>query len=141
MRSDVERKTLLHKPELEHLPRKAYTPAVTAQVYAAIIDKARRALAAGHSAIVDAVFAGPDERHAVEQTAKDTGVPFKGLFLTADVATRVARTASRERDASDADADVARAQESYDLGAVRWNTVEASGTPDETMQHATAALR
>jgi len=45
-------------PETERLPAAAYTPEVTAQVYAALAAKARRVLAAGHSAIVDAVFAG-----------------------------------------------------------------------------------
>ena len=71
------------------LPPEAYAPAVTRRVYATVIDKARRALAAGHSAIVDAVFASPPERAAVEQSAEALGVPFHGLFLTADLATRL----------------------------------------------------
>ena len=50
LRSDVERKALFGKDELEPLPPEAYAPEVTARVYAAIIDKARRAVAAGHSA-------------------------------------------------------------------------------------------
>ena len=67
LRSDVERKALFGKDELEPLPPDAYAPEVTARVYAAIVEKARRAVAAGHSAIVDAVFARPDERQQVEQ--------------------------------------------------------------------------
>jgi predicted kinase len=47
---------------------------------------------------------------------------------------------ARERDASDADANVARAQESYELGALTWQRVDASGTPDETLQRARAGL-
>src|SRR5262245_52565689 len=62
LRSDVERKALFGKDEHEKLPEAAYAPEATARVYAAIADKARRALAAGHSAIVDAVFAKPQER-------------------------------------------------------------------------------
>ncbi len=42
---------------------------VTAQVYAALADKARRVIAAGHSAIVDAVFADAGERAAIAQAA------------------------------------------------------------------------
>src|SRR6516164_6120275 len=61
LRSDVERKMLFGKDEHDKLPEDAYSPAVTARVYASIADKARRALAAGHSAVIDAVFARPQE--------------------------------------------------------------------------------
>ena len=60
---------------------------------------------------------------------RDAGRAFHGLFLDADLATRVARVGARNRDASDADAAVARAQESYDLGELDWRRVDASGTP------------
>jgi hypothetical protein len=43
---------------------------------------------------------------------------------------------SRGRDASDADTAVARAQEKYDLGALGWTRVDASGTPEETLTRA-----
>ncbi len=59
LRSDVERKALFGKAETEPLPSAAYTPTTTLRVYCTIADKARRAVAAGHSAIVDAVFATP----------------------------------------------------------------------------------
>ena len=140
MRSDVERKALFGKGELEPLPQEAYTPEVTARVYAAIAEKARRTVAAGHSAILDAVFARPDERAQAERAASDAGVRLQGLFLEVDVATRAQRAAARARDASDANADVARAQESYDLGALAWHRVDASGTPETTLHRAKAAL-
>jgi aminoglycoside phosphotransferase family enzyme/predicted kinase len=140
IRSDVERKTLFGKGELESLPRDAYTPEVTERVYAAITEKARRTVAAGHSAIVDAVFARPVERTQAERAAAAVGARFEGLFLEADVATRTRRAGARERDASDANADVVRVQESYDLGALTWRRVDASGTPDETLQRAEAVL-
>ena len=57
VRSDVERKALFGVGETEKLPADAYTDEVTARVYAALADKARRIVAAGHSVIVDAVFA------------------------------------------------------------------------------------
>ena len=138
LRSDVERKTLFGRDEHDKLPADAYSPDVTARVYAAIVDKARRTVAAGHSAMVDAVFAKPQERAAVETAAG--GVPLHGLFLDADLATRLARVGTRTRDASDADATVARAQESYDLGALRWTRIDASGTPEETLARARAAI-
>jgi predicted kinase len=64
----------------------------------------------------------------------------QGLFLTADLATRVARVGKRARDASDADTKVAREQEQYDLGVLEWRQVDASGTPGETLRRARAAL-
>jgi predicted kinase len=141
LRSDVERKAMFGIAEAEPLPPQAYAPPITARVYATIVDKARRAVAAGHSAIVDAVFARPDERAVVERSAAILGVPFRGLFLEAALATRIARSTTRSRDASDADAQVARAQERYDLGDLTWTRIDASGTPDATLRLATAALR
>jgi predicted kinase len=140
LRSDVERKALFGKDEHDKLPPEAYALEVTARVYATIADKARRAVAAGHSAIVDAVFARPQERAVMELSAQALGVPLYGLFLEADIATRVARVGGRSRDASDADAAVARAQESYDLGALDWARIDASGTPEETLARARSVI-
>ncbi len=140
LRSDVERKALLGADEHERLPNEAYAPAVTARVYAAVAEKARRAIAAGHAAVVDAVFAKAEERAAMKQAADGLGVPFHGLFLEVDLARRIARLGARSGDASDADAAVARAQESYDLGALDWTRIDASGTPEDTLDRARAAI-
>ena len=140
VRSDIERKVLFGVAENEKLPADAYEKEVTARVYATLTEKARRILAAGHSAIVDAVFADPRERAGLEAMAKSANIPLRGLFLTADLDTRVARVGARARDASDADASVARAQERYDLGPLEWTAVDASGTPAETLARACAAL-
>jgi predicted kinase len=136
LRSDVERKALFGKRETDKLPEQAYAAEVTDKVYAALAAKARRIIAAGHSAIVDAVFARAEER---KQIAK-AGAPFTGLFLTADLATRLSRVGGRKGDASDADAGIARAQEQYDLGPLDWAVVDASGTPQETLRRAKELL-
>jgi uncharacterized protein len=141
LRSDVERKALFGRPETEPLPGEAYTPATTLRVYCTILDKARRVLAAGHSAIVDAVFATPGEREAAEKSAAALGVRFHGVFLVADLETRLARVGSRHGDASDADAAIARAQERHDLGTLGWTRVDASGAPEETLARAQATFR
>ncbi len=140
LRSDIERKLLFGKDERAPLPPEAYTSDVTRRVYAVLLDKARRALAAGHSAIADAVFAHPQERVVAERSAEVLGVSLHGLFLTADLATRIARVGARTRDASDADAAVARAQEDYELGDVGWTRVDAGGTPEDTLARARAAM-
>ena len=111
---------------------------VHAVKYAA--DKARRAVGAGHSAILDAVFATPQERAAAAASAEILGVPFHGLFLEADLDTRLARLSARGHDPSDADAAVARIQQSYDLGTLDWTRIDASGTPEETLARARNAV-
>jgi aminoglycoside phosphotransferase family enzyme/predicted kinase len=138
LRSDIIRKQLMGAIETERLPPAAYSAEVTARVYAAIADKARRVLTAGHSAIADAVCARAGERATIAQAAG--GARFHGLFLTADLATRIARVGARLADASDADAGIARQQEGYDLGHVDWDEIDASGTPADTLARSRAAL-
>jgi aminoglycoside phosphotransferase family enzyme/predicted kinase len=139
LRSDVERKALFGAAETERLPPRAYRTEATERVYALLSEKARRVLAAGHSAVVDAVFAQERERAAIEAAAGPA--PFDGLFLTADLPARIARVSGRSADASDADAAVARAQEDYALGDLGWHRVDASGTPEESRRRALAALK
>jgi uncharacterized protein len=136
LRSDVERKALFGVAETERLPADAYTADVTARTYAALADKARRVTTAGHSAVVDAVFAAADERAAVAAVASATNVAFRGLFLTTDLATRIARVGHRAGEASDADAMVAAQQEGYALGPMAWSVIDAAGTLAQTLSQA-----
>jgi len=133
LRSDVERKALAGRGEKEPLPAEAYTAESAVRVYAALAEKAGRIIAAGHSAIVDAVFAKPAERDALRGAARTSSGAFHGLFLTADVATRLTRLRSRRDDASDAGEVVARAQEQYALGHNDWSSIDASATPEHTL--------
>jgi predicted kinase len=138
LRSDVERKAMYGMAETDPLPAEAYTAEATGRVYATLAEKARRAIAAGHSALVDAVFARLDERRNIAAAASGAG--FRGLFLTADLAARVARVSARSGDASDADAEIVRQQERYGIGALEWTEIDASGKPEDTLRHARAAL-
>jgi hypothetical protein len=139
LRSDVERKALFGAAETDRLPETAYAADTTAKVYASLAEKARRATAAGHSAIVDAVFAQPAERSAIEKAAGSA--EFQGLFLTAGLETRLARVDTRTGDASDADAGVARMQDQLDLGRITWSKVDASSTAEDTLIRARAMLK
>ncbi len=140
VRSDVERKVLFGVGETERLPPHAYAADITERVYAVLCDKARRIVGAGHSAIVDAVFARPQERAALEEAARSAGSRLHGLFLTAPLAVRLARVGGRSRDASDADAAVAQAQEAYDTGQLDWVRIDAAGTLADIAARARAVL-
>jgi aminoglycoside phosphotransferase family enzyme/predicted kinase len=140
LRSDVERKVLFGVAETERLPPEAYTADAGARVYASLYDKTQRIVAAGHSVVVDAVFARAAERAELAAIAASSGVRFHGLFLVADLATRLARVGTRRNDASDADENVVAQQQTYALGRVEWSEVDASGTPDDTLGRARAAI-
>lgn len=140
LRSDVVRKRLFGVAETERLPAAAYGAEAASRVYDGLAERAARVLAQGHSVIVDAVFARGAERSQIAAIARDMKVPFTGLFLTADLAIRMRRIGGRTGDASDATADLARQQEDYDIGSLDWATVDASGTPDETLARGRAAL-
>ena len=104
LRSDLERKALAGVGELERLPESAYTPDARRRIYDVLERKARLALEAGHSVIADAVYTGTQERLGIEATAAGLGVPFHGLWLTADPEAVMARVGQRSNDASDATA-------------------------------------
>ncbi len=137
-RSDVERKALFGAAEHDRLPPEAYRPEISDRVYNVLFDKAARVARAGHSVIIDAVFARPEERSAIEKAV--AGRAFCGLFLVVDLQTRLTRVGARESDASDADANVARKQEEFAIGSLGWDIVDASGSPEDTLERARAAL-
>ena len=141
LRADVERKVLFGVAETERLPADAYSAQAGARVYAALYDKTRHVLIAGHSVVVDAVFARPEERAKIAEIAAAEGARFHGLFLVADLPIRLARVGSRRNDASDAEATVVAQQQHYDLGEIDWTEVDASGTPDDTLAGARAAIK
>ncbi|WGR73716.1 MULTISPECIES: bifunctional aminoglycoside phosphotransferase/ATP-binding protein [unclassified Bradyrhizobium] len=140
LRSDVIRKRLFGVKDADRLPPSTYQPDVTARVYETLAQHARRVLKQGHSAIVDAVFARESERDEVAALARECNVPLAGLFLVADLATRQARIGSRQRDASDATQEVAALQEHYNIGHVGWACIDASGTPEQTLQRCRRAI-
>lgn len=140
IRSDVERKHLFGVAETERLPSDAYTPEATGRVYGIMNKKAARIIAAGHSVIVDAVFGRPGERAAIAEASTSAKIAFEGLFLIADLKTRLGRVEGRRHDASDADKNIALQQETLPLGQVGWAHIDASGSLDETLALARAAV-
>jgi predicted kinase len=140
VRSDELRKQLSGVDPLHRLGREGYTTEMSQRVYAALGARADRVLRAGHSVIVDAVFARLSDRRAIEQCAAAAGVPFIGIWLDAPQALLVDRVAHRERDASDADAAVVRDQLEQDTGPIVWARLDASPGLDDVRQRAVAAI-
>jgi len=140
LRSDVIRKALHGVDALEALPQAAYTHDMTARVYRTLIDRARQIIAQGFSVILDAAFLRADERDELAAEARDLQAEFRPVFLDADLAVRLTRIAGRRRDASDANAQVAAEQDSYDIGRLDWPVVDASGTPKETLARSVVHL-
>ena len=120
VRSDVERKRRAGVALEDRMPAGSYTSESSATVYAAFLTRAERVLRVGHSVVLDAVFAHPDERAAAEALADKVGVPFEGIWLDVPKEVAQARVAARKVDASDATPAVVERQFGYDLGEIRW---------------------
>jgi hypothetical protein len=120
VRSDVERKRQAGFALEERMPAGSYSPQASARVYAAVLARAERILRAGHSVVLDAVFAREDERRSAEALAVQVGVPFEGIWLDVPKEVAQARVASRKADASDATPAVVERQFGYDLGRITW---------------------
>jgi aminoglycoside phosphotransferase family enzyme/predicted kinase len=137
IRADAERKAMFGVAETERLPSDTYTIAASDRVYALMMDKARRALAAGQSVVIDAVFSRSEERAVVEALAREADVPLTALWLTAPREVMLSRVQNRRNDASDATADVLEAQLARGAGEVDWIEIVAAGNADETLAAAT----
>ena len=140
VRSDVVRKHLFGVGEATVLPESAYRPDTAERVYDVLSSTARRVLAQGCSVVLDAAYLLEAERMEIEGLAATHGIRFVGLFLTADLATRLARIEQRKGDASDATRNVALQQETFAIGAVNWHMIDASGTPDQSLHSARVSL-
>lgn len=140
VRTDAMRKRRQGIPLEDKLPAESYTPEESRRTYDAVLREGAAIVAAGHAAILDAVFAKPGERAEAEALAREAGVPFCGLWLEAPTEARIERVGGRRGDASDANAEVARAQADYDLGEISWACVDTSASPEESARRARSAL-
>jgi aminoglycoside phosphotransferase family enzyme len=137
IRSDELRKRLSGVGPLMRLGPDAYSPEMTARVYRGLEARAHRALAAGHSAIVDAVYAAPADRLGIEAIA-DGKARFLGLWLEAPEQVLLARVNERTADASDADAAVVRRQLANDGGRIEWRRIDGSAASSDVCRKAEA---
>jgi len=136
VRSDVLRKRLAGVTPLTRLGADGYSREMTEQTYQAVLNEVQTALASGHCAIADAVFASPHERLAIANVARELNVPFQGVWLEAPPEVMTERARTRKADASDADAGVIARQLNYDLGDMEWSRLDSSGSREETLARA-----
>jgi aminoglycoside phosphotransferase family enzyme/predicted kinase len=141
VRSDEVRKRMFGVAPLVRLGPEGHEPEVSRRVYDTLADSAAAVIRLGHTVIVDAVFARPADRDALEQVAARASVPFAGLWLEAPESTLIARAERRGLDPSDADAHVIRAQLTHGTGTIRWSRIPATGTADVVRDQACNAVR
>jgi aminoglycoside phosphotransferase family enzyme/predicted kinase len=135
IRSDEIRKRLLGLSPLDRLGPEGYSSGISERVYATVVERARVTVREGHGAIVDAVYARPGDRQAIERVATDMSVPFVGIWLEAPESTLIARAEKRRGDASDADADVIRIQQQQGTGVMTWHGVEATASSEIVLEY------
>jgi hypothetical protein len=141
IRSDEIRKRLSGVSPIHRLGSQGYSSEMSERVYATAAERARLTIRGGQTAIVDAVYARPSDRQAIEHVAADLGVPFAGIWLEAPEAMLVARTEQRRHDPSDADADVIRLQQQQGTGVMTWYRLDASSSRDTVLKYAAAHVQ
>ncbi len=124
--TDRIRKALHGVAATDKLPPEAYTPEVSARVYARERKACAATLRVGHGCIAEAVFDRAEDRAAIEAVALATGAPFAGFWLDAPVEVLAQRIARRRDDASDADEAVMRAQVARGHEGVGWTRLDAA---------------
>jgi predicted kinase len=133
VRSDAIRKEMFAVDPLCRLPDSAYAPDVTARVYRRALHAAEACLAAGHSAIVDAVFADPRHRQAIEAVAAAAGAPFIGLWMEVPFDVAAERLRTRVNDVSDATPHVLRLQTLRRPGRIDWTRIDGRAIAPDTI--------
>ena len=129
---DVERKRLMGVSAETPLGADGYSAGVTRQVYRTLAERASRVLREGHAVIVDAACGDPVERAMLVDIAQKHGVPLKGLWLDAPLATLTARLESRVPDESDATPSATARQAGRDTPPTSsaWAHLDAGGDPE-----------
>jgi aminoglycoside phosphotransferase family enzyme/predicted kinase len=140
LRSDEIRKRLCGVAPLQQLGAEGYAPLVSERVYATLADRAAVILRAGHTAIVDAVYAQPADRQTIQRVAGEASVPFVGLWIDAPESVLVARAGQRHNDPSDADASVIRMQLDAGGGPIEWQRLDGSTATQDVLRSAIAIV-
>jgi uncharacterized protein len=119
MRSDLLRKEIYGLPVFQHqldmYGQGIYTPVSTERIYGTLLEKARQALADGHSVILDASFLRHEHRMQARELAREAKAKFKQVECTASedvVRSRLEQRLTRTDEPSDGRWEIFQQQES-----------------------------
>ncbi len=137
LRSDTERKALQGADPQSRLAASAYTSNARAAIYDKLFQRAESILKAGHSVLIDATFLDRADREKATALAARAHVSLHRFWLDAPLDILINRVTARHGDASDADADVVRAQFTSNTRPKDWRVIDVSGS----ITHTVALLR
>ncbi len=126
-------------PEIA-LPPEAYTPEVSARVYAAMTQRAQKLLSKGVTVIADAVHERSEDRAQIQAAAQNVNARFDGLWLQADPELLLSRMNTRDPGASDADAEVLAKQLARARTVTDWQTIVTTGSLSDSISSALQRL-
>ncbi|MGI9355851.1 MAG: AAA family ATPase [Rhizobiaceae bacterium] len=128
--NDRLRKALLGTSADQRLGPEAYSDETTRSIYQELVRRSVRIAADGAAVIADATFTDPAYRDAICSAARETSVPFTGVWLEADPEVLRNRVAKRRSGPSDATVAVLDRQLQRELGSMDWDKVDAKGSVD-----------
>ena len=140
IRSDAVRKHLCGIDPFDRAPLSAYSDLISAKTYDGLLERIKKTLDAGKTAVVDAVFRSPERRIELERLAAERGVRFVGVWCDVSPEAADSRIKQRSLDVSDADSSVASKQQSYNLGDIRWHRIDSTNLPPEAVLAAASRL-
>lgn len=127
--SDKVRKDLLGVSYETTLPDEAYSKEQSDKTYAEMDRRIKSALDAGDILIVEIVFANEKGRQKIQEIAEEHGAEFHGVWLDLAYEDLKERVANRTNDVSDAGVEIVDLQQTFNLGEITWDRVNASQTP------------
>lgn len=136
LRSDVVRKNILNVGSQQDVSEFGYDREMTERTYHRLEELASSVLASGFPVFVDATFRDPSSRQRFAELARSRGVAFLGIWCEVPTEIALARIGSRQGDASDADVDVRRRQQSESVGQISWKILDCSGSIEEVQASA-----
>ncbi len=110
--------------------------------YDVLCQQIKSALSAGASVVLDATFCTPQQRHIVQQTAKQMKAPFIGLWMDAPLEVRKNRVWERNHAAQNPRKEnELECQLNIDTGPMDWHVINTDMPKEKTMKQVIEILK